>query len=88
MGEKTKLYKKSNYTTRRSIKIEDELYEKLNKITKQKYSASISEVINVCIEELLEKEKIEIYERPRDELMLYRSIMIRKENEERLKEAK
>lgn len=84
----TKLYKKDNYTKRRSIKIEDKLYEKLNYITKQRYSASISEVINVCIEELLEKEKIEIYEKSRGDLMFYRSIMIRKENEEKLKEAK
>lgn len=85
MSQSDRLYKKENYTIQKSVSIEDKLYTKLKYIVDHEYDATISELINVCIEDLAMKEHIEYYPRPRGEIVIYRSIMLRKENEEVLK---
>ena len=67
-----RLYKKSNYTVQKSINLEDRLY------------ATISDMINVCIEDLLSTGSVKYYAKPEDEITIYRSVMIRKENVEAL----
>jgi hypothetical protein len=79
-----RLYKKNNYTIQKSINLEDKLYSKLKKITEKEYDATISDIVNVCIEDLIASENIKYYAKPDDEITIYRSVMIRKENVEAL----
>ena len=79
-----RLYKKTNKTVKHTINIEDKLYSKLKQFINKNYDASFSEVLNVCIEEYILKNKITFYEKPKLESVTYRSIMIRKENLENL----
>ena len=83
-----RLYRKENYTFQKSINIEDKLYTKLKYIVNYKYDTTMSEVINMCIENLIKQKKVKYYDKPQDEIMIYRSIMIRKENWEGLKSIK
>ena len=56
--------------------IDEKLYLELERLSKEVYEASISKLINVAIEELVEKEKIEVYEN-RNRTCVTRSILIR-----------
>ena len=46
---------------RKTIEIENDLYDKLNEISKTKYKTSTNMLVNACIENLIETEKIDIY---------------------------
>ena len=76
--------KKSNYTVQKSINLEDRLYTRLKEIVDKDYDATISDIINVCIEDLLSAGNVKYYAKPEDEITIYRSVMIRKENVEAL----
>ena len=79
-----RLYKKDNYTVQKSINLEDRLYTKLKEIIDKEYDATISDIINVCIEDLVTGGNVKYYAKPTDEITIYRSVMIRKENVEAL----
>lgn len=79
-----KLYTKNNYTIQKSINIEEELYSRIKEVSVNNYDATISDLINVSVEELLKKDINEFYEKPTGEILIYRSIMLRKENIEKL----
>jgi hypothetical protein len=75
-----RLYKKENSTVQKSINLEDKLYTELKQLVENEYDATISDVINVCIEDLISSGNIKYYAKPEGEITIYRSIMIRKEN--------
>ena len=75
MSAVDRLYSINNKTVKKSINIDDSLYKRLMRFTKKNYDATFSEVMNVCIEN-----KPSFYEKPENETVTYRSIMIRKEN--------
>ncbi len=75
-----RLYPINNKTIKKTINIEDKLYNRIMKFTKKNYDATFSEVINVCIEDYVKRNKPSFYEKPKLETVTYRSIMIRKEN--------
>lgn len=75
-----RLYKKDNSTVQKSINLEDKLYTELKQLVENEYDATISDVINVCIEDLISNGNIKYYAKPEGEITIYRSIMIRKEN--------
>ena len=75
-----RLYPINNKTIKKTINIEDSLYNRLMKFTQNNFDATFSEIINVCIEEYVERDKPSFYEKPKLETVTYRSIMIRKEN--------
>ena len=75
-----KLYDRNNITIKKSINIDDSLYKKLIKLTQNKYDATISDLINISIETYIEKNKISYYEKPANETVTYRSVMIRENN--------
>lgn len=79
-----RLYKKSNYTVQKSINLEDGLYTKLKEIVEKEYDATISDIVNICIEDLIATGNIKYYAKPENEIVIYRSVMIRKENVEAL----
>ena len=79
-----RLYKKGNYTIQKSINLEDVLYTELKKIVDRDFDATISDVVNACVEDLISKEKVKYYAKPDEEITIYRSVMLRKENVEAL----
>lgn len=82
MSTINRLYKKDNYTIQKSINLEDKLYTRLKELVEKEYDATISDIINICIEDLISKDNIKYYAKPEGEITIYRSVMIRKENVE------
>lgn len=60
----------------RTIEVEDNFYAMLEKLSKEKYDASINKLVNASIEELLKTERIQTYERSSD-VRLTRTFLIR-----------
>lgn len=85
MGAIDRLYDINNRATKKSINIDDSLYQKLIDLTRNKFDATISELINVAIEEYAYKNQPTYYEKPNCETVTYRSIMLRENNEKWLK---
>ncbi len=79
-----RLYSINNKTVKKSINIDDSLYKRLMRFTKKNYDATISDMINVRIEDLLSTGSVKYYAKPEDEITIYRSVMIRKKNVEAL----
>lgn len=75
-----RLYSIKNKAIKKSINIDDSLYTKLMNFTKKNFDATFSEVINVCIEEYFDDKEPYFYEKPMNETVTYRSVMIRQEN--------
>lgn len=63
---------------KKTIEIDNSLYEKLNELSKTVYHTSTNQLINACIEELLNTKNIKIYEKPEGEITDQRSLLIRK----------
>lgn len=80
MSAKDRLYSIDNKTEKHTINIEDTLYKKLIKFIKKNYDATFSQVVNVCLEDFIKKNKPTYYEKPKGESVTYRSIMFRKNN--------
>ena len=71
----SRLYKKENLISR-SLDIDEELYEELEKLSKKVYEASISKLVNASIEKIIETENIQLYER-KNKSYVSRSFLIR-----------
>lgn len=87
MIENYRLYKRNNYRIQKSIKLDDKLYARIKYIAEHEYDATLSDLINVCLEMIFLKGRIRYYKKPKNELGIYRSIMIRKDNWKRLEKA-
>lgn len=74
MSAINRLYAINNKTVKKTVNIEDKLYNQLMKFTKKNYDATFSQVINVCIEEYIERNNPSFYEKPKLETVTYRSI--------------
>jgi len=73
-----RLYKKDK-TIMRSVHIDDDLYQRIQYLSKNVFDASVSKIINVCIENsLLKSTDIAYYKKPENTDSIYRSILIRK----------
>lgn len=86
MNIRDKLYKRNNKTVPKSINIDDSLYENIRKATEKIYDAKLSDIINVAIEEYIERNNPTYYEKPKMEGVTYRNIMLRKDNIKKLNE--
>ena len=75
MSYSNKLYRKEKLISK-TFYIDENLYMELEKLSKDVYDASISKLINIAIEELIESEKIEIYEYRHKACVMW-SILIR-----------
>jgi len=64
----SKFYKKERKINR-TLNIVEELYMELERLSKEVYDASITKLVNVAIEKLIETESIQIYEIKRINLM-------------------
>ena len=72
MKARERLYTKDNVTITKIVNIDDNLYEKVKYLADNVYSAKISDIINVAIEEYIEKSKPKFYVRPSIEEVTYR----------------
>ena len=61
----------------RTLDIDEELYEKLEYLSKNIYDASISKLVNASIEGLIESEDVKVYKR-KNSSYVSRSFLIRK----------
>lgn len=61
----------------RTLEIDELLYIELEKLSKEVYDASISKLVNVAIEEMINREDIRLYKREKDVFYVTRSFLIR-----------
>lgn len=71
----SKFHKKERMINR-SLNIDEELYAKLEELSKNIYDASINKLVNAAIEYLIKTENIQIYER-KNKLYVSRSFLVR-----------
>lgn len=62
---------------RKTIEIEEDLYDKINELSKKIYHTSTNQLINGCIEELLKTKEIKLYEKQTDKTPVQHSLLIR-----------
>jgi len=86
MNIRDKLYKKENKTVPKSINIDDSLYEKIREATEKIYDAKLSDIINIAIEEYIERDNPTYYSKPDRETVTYRNLMLRKNNIKKMNE--
>ena len=86
MEIRDKLYKYSNPIIAKTINIDDSIYNKFKDLSEKVYDATISEIINVAIEEYIKRDKPNFYGKTEKETVTYRSIRLRKENVVKLNE--
>ena len=73
-----RLYRKDKNITR-SVHIDQDLYSKIQYLSENVFDASVSRIINVCIENsLLKNKNISFYKKPDGTDSIYRSIVLRK----------
>lgn len=81
-----KLYKYSNPLITKTINIDDDIYDKLKELSEKVYDATISEIINVAIEEYIARNDVTFYGKGERETVTYRAIRLRKSNINKLNE--
>lgn len=76
MGAFDRFWKKDNLL-KKTIVIEDELYDKLNELAKNTYQTSTNQLINACIEELINTKDIKKYPKDKKKSSIQHSLLIR-----------
>jgi len=84
MNIRDKLYLRENKSIAKSVNIDDTLYDKIKELTDNVYDAKLSDIINVAIEEYIERNNPNYYAKPKGETVTYRNLMLRKYNIEKL----
>lgn len=69
-------FNRKERTINRTLNIDEELYVKLEALSKNVYDASITKLVNAAIEKLIETENIQIYER-KNKSYVSRSFLVR-----------
>lgn len=86
MEIRDKLYKYNNPIIAKTINIDDSIYNKIKDLSEKVFDATISEIINIAIEEYIKRDKPNFYGKTEKETVTYRSIRLRKENVVKLNE--
>ena len=84
MKIRDKLYSINNKTISKSVNIDDTLYDGIKKLTFEVYDAKISDVINIAIEEYIERNNPNFYGKLENETVTYRNLMLREDNIKKL----
>ena len=87
MGAFDRFYKKERLV-RKTVEIDNNLYEQLRELSDNEISASVNQLINACIEELIKKENLKMYVKPKDEISIKHSLLIRESFVEELDKLK
>lgn len=83
-----RLYKREEIVSR-SLHIDEDLYTQVQNLSETVFDASVSKIINVCVENTLMKNKpITFYKKKKDTESIYRSVLFRKSFYEKLIEIK
>lgn len=61
----------------KTFEIESSLYDEIEFLSENIYDASISKIINACIDELIETENVKLYTKESNELFTKHSLLIR-----------
>lgn len=73
-----RLYKREDTVTR-SLHIDEDLYSQVQYLSETFFDASVSKIINVCVENTLSKNQpITYYKKPKGTDSIYRSVLFRK----------
>lgn len=62
----------------KTIEIESSLYDEIEFLSENVYDASISKIINACIDELIKTENVKLYKKENNELFTKHSLILRK----------
>lgn len=76
MGAFNRFWKREELL-KKTIEIDNSLYEELNRLSKEVYQTSTNQLINACIEELVKTRNVKLYERKDGELSIQHSLLIR-----------
>ena len=76
MGAFDRFWKREDLL-KKTIEIDNTLYEKLNELSHTVYQTSTNQLINASIEELIKTKNIKIYEKAKGELSIQHSLLIR-----------
>lgn len=83
-----RLYKREE-TIMRSLHIDEDLYTQIQYLSEEVFDASVSKIINVCVENtLLKDEPIKFYKKKNGTDAIYRSVIFRRSFFEKLLEIK
>ena len=72
-------FKKREIKIRRNYEIEDSLYIKLEELSKI-YDASVTDLINECLLNLIQTENIQLYGKKGNELFVTHTLLIKESN--------
>ena len=72
----------------KTIEIESSLYDEIEFLCENVYDASVSKIINACIDELIETEDVKLYPKESNELFTKHSIILRKSSLNNLEKLK
>lgn len=72
----------------KTIEIESNLYDEIEYLSENVYDASISKIINACIDELIQNENVKLYTKEDNELFTKHSLILRKSSLENLEKLK
>ena len=87
MGAFSRFYKKEKLV-KKTIEIDNNLYEQLKQLSDNEISASVNKLINACIEKFIKKENIKMYIKPKGEISVKHSLLIRESFAEALDKLK
>ena len=76
MGAFDRFWKRDNLL-KKTIVIDNSLYEKLNEMADKVYQTSTNKLINACIEELIKTKNVKVYCKEPGELSIQHSLLIR-----------
>ena len=71
-----RFYKKEKWI-RKSTEIEGYLYDRLKEISSKELDASVNKIIDACVDNFKFKKKLVIYKKPKNDIDVARSIIIR-----------
>ena len=74
-----KTFKKRENKIRRNYEIEDSLYSRLEELSKI-YDASVTDLFNECLSNLIQTENIQLYEKDSSEISVTHTLLIRESN--------
>lgn len=72
----------------KTIEIESSLYDEIEYLCENVYDASISKMINACIDELIKTEDVKLYPKESNELFTKHSIILRRNSLNELEKLK
>lgn len=72
----------------KTIEIESSLYDEIEYLCENVYDASVSKLINACIDDLIETQDVKLYPKENDELFTKHSLILRKSSLKNLEKLK